>query len=274
MRALVTVSGARGASEERVLVEADGSAPLEQVLPELAGIVAADLHRGPLAAVVDGRFVPVTDGLDAARLRDGSVITLGPRGEVAAHETRTDDSLVELRIVSGPDAGTVAPAWRGSVVIGSAPDATLRIDDAVRLGPAELVVDIETSDLVTVRAAGAGTTALLDGTAITPDPVAWPLGGQVELAGRLIELATPDLGDAALQPSADGAGLDYNRPPRILPPESETSLRLPAPPPRRRRARCRSSPLSPRSRWRRVRRSSSTATSSCSSPASPRSSWS
>ena len=66
MRALVTVSGARGGSRERVLVEADGSVRLDEVLPELVGVAAADLQRGPLAAVVDGRFVPVTDELDAA----------------------------------------------------------------------------------------------------------------------------------------------------------------------------------------------------------------
>ncbi|GMA95746.1 hypothetical protein GCM10025881_25700 [Pseudolysinimonas kribbensis] len=214
-----------------MLVEADGSVRLDEVLPELAGVAAADLQRGPLAAVVDGRFVPVTDELDAAGLRDGSVVVIGPRGELTTADDGSTDSLVELRIVSGPDAGAVAPAWRGSITIGSAPDAGLRIDDGIRVRPIELVVDIETADAVTVRAAAETTTALLDGAPINPEAVPWPLGGQIELAGRLIELAAPDLGDAALQPSADGAGLDYNRPPRILPPESATALRLPAPPP-------------------------------------------
>lgn len=229
MRALVTVAGARGGSEERVLVEADGSVRLEQVLRGLAGVVAVD-PSGPLAVLVDGRFVPVTDDLDAARLRDGSAVSVGARGDLAGHAAGSSDSLVELRVVSGPGAGDVAPAWRGSAVIGSGPDAALRIDDEIRVAPAELVVEIETVHSVTVRAAGASTAALLDGVALSVQAVPWPVGGQIELAGRLIELAVPDLGDAALQPSADGAGFDYNRPPRILPPESATSLRLPAPP--------------------------------------------
>ena len=36
--------------------------------------------------------------------------------------------------------------------------------------------------------------------------------------------------DAALEPSPDGAWLDYNRPPRLLPPERQNTFRLPAAP--------------------------------------------
>ena len=36
--------------------------------------------------------------------------------------------------------------------------------------------------------------------------------------------------DAALHPAADGSGIDFNRPPRLLPPERATRFQLPAPP--------------------------------------------
>lgn len=230
MRALVTVAGVRGGTPERVLIEADGSVRVDEVLPQLARAAAADGAGGPLAATVDGRFVSPVETLDELRLRDGSVVTVGPRGDLVVRESRPEDALVELRIVSGPDAGTVARAWRGALHIGSAPGAPLRIDDPYRVAASELAVEVEGAEDVRVRALVDGSSATLDGAPVTTTPTAWPVGGQIEIAGRLIELALPDLYAAALQPSADGSGLDYNRPPRILPPETATALRLPAPP--------------------------------------------
>lgn len=44
------------------------------------------------------------------------------------------------------------------------------------------------------------------------------------------ELAVPSPADVAVEPSADGTSLDYNRPPRLLPPLRQTRFRLPARP--------------------------------------------
>ncbi|MEU7584368.1 FtsK/SpoIIIE domain-containing protein [Streptomyces sp. NPDC041068] len=62
------------------------------------------------------------------------------------------------------------------------------------------------------------------------DTVDWPLGAQVALGNTLLELVRYAPPNAALKWSEDGAGLDYNRPPRLRPPERQTTFRLPSPP--------------------------------------------
>ena len=231
MRLLITVSDARAGSPSRILLDADGSTPLSEIVPRLAHAVAADVdaNSAKLSLVVDGRAVATVGSLTSAGLRDGSSVIIGTRDALAPYETTPDESLVELRVVSGEGAGIALHAWRGTFTIGCGADASLRIDDRFRVADTELIVDVASADSVTVRPAGAETTATLDGVAITAS-TPWAVGAQLGIADRLIELAGPDDDLAATVPSDDGAGTDYNRPPRILPPESATSLRLPAPP--------------------------------------------
>ena len=47
---------------------------------------------------------------------------------------------------------------------------------------------------------------------------------------HVLEVRSASLPDAALEPSDDGVGLDYNRPPRLLPAERETTFVLPTEP--------------------------------------------
>ncbi|MFD6751733.1 cell division protein FtsK, partial [Streptomyces anthocyanicus] len=61
------------------------------------------------------------------------------------------------------------------------------------------------------------------------DDDAWPLGAQVAVGNTLLQLDRYAPPNAALKWSEDGAGLDYNRPPRLHPPERETKFRLPSP---------------------------------------------
>ena len=46
----------------------------------------------------------------------------------------------------------------------------------------------------------------------------WHPGQQVTVGHYLLDLAPTTPPDAALHPAEDGAGLDFNRPPRLLPP--------------------------------------------------------
>ena len=52
------------------------------------------------------------------------------------------------------------------------------------------------------------------------------------MGGTLLGLARYERPDAALHVSEDGAGVDFNRPPRLLPPERATRFQLPRPPTR------------------------------------------
>jgi S-DNA-T family DNA segregation ATPase FtsK/SpoIIIE len=229
MRVLLTVSDAAGGAASTVLIDADPATPLAEVVPTLARAVAADLRTDSPAIVVDGRAVNISDALGTAGMHDGSSVIVGARSAIAAYETTPEDALVQFRIVSGEGAGTTLNAWRGTVVIGSSERASLRIDDRYRVAPLELIAEIAGADSVTVRPAGDATAATLDGVAVAAS-MTWMPGQQLALADRLIELRLPDDDLAAFVPSPDGAGIDYNRPPRILPPESRTALRLPAPP--------------------------------------------
>ena len=78
-------------------------------------------------------------------------------------------------------------------------------------------------------AAYEGVRAGLDREPLTA-PAQWQPGQQIAVGSSLLGLAPYQPPDAALHPSADGAGIDFNRPPRLLPPERVTRFQLPAPP--------------------------------------------
>ena len=63
-------------------------------------------------------------------------------------------------------------------------------------------------------------------------PAPWSPGQLVTVGGTLLGLARYEPPDAALHVSEDGAGVDFNRPPRLLPPERMTRFQLPRPPAR------------------------------------------
>ncbi len=61
-------------------------------------------------------------------------------------------------------------------------------------------------------------------------PVGWSPGGALVVGDVMLELALPAEPDASLSPSPGGVTLDYNRPPRLLPPPRQTEFRLPTEP--------------------------------------------
>jgi S-DNA-T family DNA segregation ATPase FtsK/SpoIIIE len=58
----------------------------------------------------------------------------------------------------------------------------------------------------------------------------WRPGQQVAVGDTLLDLVPYEQPDAALNPAGDGAGLEFNRPPRLLPPGVTIRFQLPAPP--------------------------------------------
>jgi S-DNA-T family DNA segregation ATPase FtsK/SpoIIIE len=182
---------------------------------------------GPFAAplYVAGQRIPPQLSLLDSPIRHGAVISLGsPEGCVAPEP----GGLVEIRVVSGPDAGSIYRLPAGQADIGSDQAADVRIRD--RTVPAfalRIFVDGRGNCQV---AAFEGVRAALD-----REPLAaaaqWQPGQVIAVGRSLLGLARYVPPDAALRPSADGAGIDFNRPPRLLPPERVTRFQLPAPPP-------------------------------------------
>jgi DNA segregation ATPase FtsK/SpoIIIE, S-DNA-T family len=277
-----------------------------------AVLAALPLAAGP-ALYIDGRRVPPDQAVAESPLRPGCVISLGdPSGCLPPEPT----GVVEVRVVSGPGAGTVRRISVGTAEIGPGEHAAIRLGTRAPFGsgqyppagyppagyppgqhPADqyppgahqaaqyapapyppagyghaqgqagpvtaaparpgrpqaaapsrpaapaappvagpaapgaalrLIVDPRgTCQLVP----DAGVPATLDGAPVTA-PADWRPGQQLAVYGSLLELAPYEPPDAALRLSQDGAGLDFNRPPRLLPPVRETRFQLPVPPTR------------------------------------------
>ena len=160
--------------------------------------------------------------LAGSGIHDGTVLWLDRPGP--AEEFRA--GLVTVRAVAGVGAGRVWYLDAGEHRIGSG--AGCRI--AVGGDQPESVVVVRVSLDATVRVRAAAGSARLDRAPLPERDVTWRRTAQL-LVGETILEAHPVLRpDAVIEPAPDGGYLDYNRPPRLLPPMQRTAFRLPAPP--------------------------------------------
>ncbi|MFE0132468.1 FtsK/SpoIIIE domain-containing protein [Streptomyces sp. NPDC059037] len=223
-----------------------------QVIPIGFGSNQVPAAGAPLV-YVDGYAVDPTATVGTSPLREGAVVSLNdPAGCLPGEPT----GLVELRVASGPTAGAVHRLGIGRYDIGSGPAAYIRIDDP-EMNDRALTLSVATDGTCQVTLHGdekdkEGVT--LDGEPFGTEKSAdsdgdkkkdkkerrdgekrrdsgeWPLGAQIALGNTLLELIRYAPPNAALKWSEDGSGLDYNRPPRLRPPERQTTFRLPTPP--------------------------------------------
>ena len=261
MRLALTVVSPGGHRSEDVVLEADPATPVVRVAAELGRVMGggwtaprspsigagagtgARVLRFPdprshgalamaspdpgepsaLPLYVSGQCIPPQLTLLESPIRDGAVLSLGgPEGCVAPEP----GGLVEIRVVSGPGAGCIYWLPAGYADIGSGPVEVCLWDKAV--APLALRVFIDGRGRCQV-ASYEGVQAALEREPL--DAAAQWRPGQLVAVGRsLLGLAYYRPPDAALHPSADGSGLDFNRPPRLLPPERVTRFQLPAPP--------------------------------------------
>jgi len=173
---------------------------------------------------VDYQRVPPQLTLAESPVRDGSVISLGsPDGCVYPEPA----GLVEVRVTGGPAAGAVHRLSLGQADIGSGPAAAIRVNDqAVPDCALRVAVDMRGGCQV---APYDGVQATLDGEPLLA-AAQWQPGQQIAVGDTLLGLAPYEPPDAALHASDDGVGIDFNRPPRLLPPERVTKFALPNPP--------------------------------------------
>lgn len=237
MRLTLTVVDPLGGASADVVLDIDPESSVGDISRELAHhvghgggaqIIPLGGPRGagdgsPLV-YVDGRAVDSTATVITSPLREGAVVSLhDPAGCLPGEPT----GLVELRVAGGPAAGAVHRLGVGRYEIGSGPASYIRIDDPeLPARAATLSIATDGTCQVTVQAGTDG--VRLDGAELEGDN--WPLDSQLAIGNSLLELGRYSPPDAALKWSEDGAGLDYNRPPRLRPPERETRFRLPTPP--------------------------------------------
>ncbi|MFI5996234.1 FtsK/SpoIIIE domain-containing protein [Streptomyces sp. NPDC051362] len=259
MRLTLTVVDPLGGATADVVLDADPESSVGDIAKELAEhvgygggaqIIPLGHHQGAAGggapvAYVDGYPVDPGATIGTSPLREGAVVSLhDPAGCLPGEPT----GLVELRVAGGPAAGAVHRLGIGRYDIGSGPASYIRIDDP-ELASRALTLSVATDGTCRLdvhgETAGAGEKpsaggaedgadrkdgVRLDGELFASlDDDAWPLGAQVAVGNTLLQLDRYAPPNAALKWSEDGAGLDYNRPPRLHPPERETKFRLPSP---------------------------------------------
>jgi S-DNA-T family DNA segregation ATPase FtsK/SpoIIIE len=246
VRLSLTVVDPRVGDRADVFVDADDAVPVSIVARRLAELFrdavrqpageGATMLRFPGGAgsaapvadeamlYVDGRVVDPDVTIRDSPLREGVLVSIDdPSGCLRGEPP----GVLELRVTSGPGAGVVHRLGVGDSDVGSDPSCAVQLDDPAGPGRAvRLRVDLDGGCAV---APHDGADVLVDREPLTAART-WEPGSQLTIGPVLLELALPAPADAALVPSDDGAGLDYNRPPRLLPPLRQTKFRLPAPP--------------------------------------------
>ncbi|MEV7884218.1 FtsK/SpoIIIE domain-containing protein [Streptomyces sp. NPDC002817] len=253
MRLSLTVVDPIGGASADVVLDADPESSVGDITRELARHVGLDGgaqiipigghiggHANPGGApqaYVDGYPLDPDANIVGSALREGAVVSLhDPAGCLLGEPT----GIVEFRVAGGPAAGAVHRLGVGRYDIGSGPAAPLRIDDpelAARAATLSIAIDgkcvvtlhgVDKKDASKKKDDDDGDRPRLDGEDF--DGGSWPLGSQLALGNTLLEIDGYSPPNAALKWSEDGAGLDYNRPPRLRPAERKTQFRLPSPP--------------------------------------------
>jgi len=256
VRLTLTVVDPLGGAHADVVVDADPESTVGDIAKELAAhvgyrggaqIIPIGHHQqagsqGAPVAYVDGHPVDPSATIPTSPLREGAVVSLhDPAGCLPGEPT----GLVELRIAGGPAAGAVHRLGIGRYDIGGGPADHIRVDDP-ELGRRALTLSVSADGTCQFTVHGDVHTnkdekgdkgdndavglPSLDGEPIGEKKGDWPLGAQISIGNTLLELGRYSPPDAALKWSDDGSGLDYNRPPRLQPPERQTRFKLPAPP--------------------------------------------
>ncbi|RZU16927.1 FtsK/SpoIIIE domain-containing protein [Streptomyces sp. BK239] len=248
MRLSLTVVDPIGGSSADVVLDADPESSVGDIVRELARHVAGpdrlgshedagaevvpiggrQLPERTVQAFVDGYALDPAANVVGSPLREGAIVSLrDPAGCLLGEPT----GVLEFRVVGGPAAGAVHRLGVGRYDIGSGPAAHLRIDDPelpARAATLSLAIDGECTVTLRGETEDDEDTPRLDGEPFTGGD--WPLGAQLALGNTLLEVIGYTPPNAALKWSEDGAGLDYNRPPRLRPAERKTHFRLPNPP--------------------------------------------
>ena len=227
----VIVSGDDGATAGQV-AEAlhEAFAPKEHLAPVIMHPRAGQVRVAGLAAArpvlwAGGQRVP--PDMPAARaLRDGAVVTTIERA-AAATSLAEPGGVAELRVIGGPDAGTVHRLGPGVTTFGSDPACQVRLQAPGVPGHAGTITVAWGLDQPSLEPAGPHAQAQLDGRVVEA-PCTWPFGGVLRVATTVLQLMRPETPDAHLSPA--GGGLAYHRPPRFRPDLKPVKIGVPAEP--------------------------------------------
>ena len=243
MQLAVTVVSPATGQQADVVIDADPETAVAEIAAELDGLtrgVATAAGGGfpPSGAVraapalfVGYHQVPGDLRLADSPIMDGSVVSIG---DPAGCRRPEPAGVAEIRVAGGPAVGTLHRLSFGMADIGGpSPGDTLTAEAAdiviadPAIPPVALRVQVDPHGALVIPFDGVP--VLLDRQPL--DAAAyWRPGQQLAVGGTLLDLARYEPPDAALHPSEDGAGLEFNRPPRLLPPGQAARFTLPSPP--------------------------------------------
>ena len=238
MRLAVTVVSPATRRQADVVINAGPATAVAEIAAELDGLMhggaaaAVDRRRSAAPALFVGwHQVPSDMRLADSPIMDGSVVSLG---DPAGCRRPSPAGVAELRVAGGPAAGSlyrlafgrvdIGGFGPGGAVVAEAADIVIA-DPAIPPVALRLLVDPRGCRVAPLD----GVPVLLDRRPLT-SPAYWRPGQQVAVGGTLLDLVPYEPPDAALHPSEDGAGLEFNRPPRLLPPGQAVRFTLPSPP--------------------------------------------
>jgi S-DNA-T family DNA segregation ATPase FtsK/SpoIIIE len=224
MRLALTVVSPATRQSADLLLDADPSTPVAELSGMLSHALGLAPSTPPLGIYVYHQLVGPGVTLGDSPVLNGSVLSIGdPEGSMRPEPS----GIVEIRVLGGPGAGMVHRLNPGQADLGSGRSVAVRIGDR-SVPECALRVDVDRRGTVTVMP-HENVRATIDHEPIT-DAVEWRPGTQIAVGKTLLGLAHCELPDAALNLSQDGTGIDFNRPPRLLPPERQTKFPLPGPP--------------------------------------------
>ena len=235
MRLTLTVVSPATGRQADVAIEAEPGTTLAQVAAEfdrlMHGMPATVPGPWVPALFVGGHRVPGDMRLAGSPLLDGCVVSLGDPSGCLRPEP---PGVAELRVAGGPAAGEVYRLVAGTADIGGAVPSDALVAERPGIEIADPAVPALAVRVILgpggwQLAPFGGARVLLDGQPLDAGAY-WRPGQQVSVGDTLLDLVPYEPPDAALRPGEDGSGLEFNRPPRLLPPEIATRFQLPHPP--------------------------------------------
>jgi S-DNA-T family DNA segregation ATPase FtsK/SpoIIIE len=210
-----------------VVLDADPATPVRDIVKNLLDSLdpsfTAHGHTLDTGLVhLDDRPLDLDLPLSASGVHDGSVLWVGGPGPAPY----TTGGLVTIRAVAGAGAGRIWSLGPGEHRIGSSADCRIRLADDV--APVAAVARVTFDAEVHVRGLANG--LLLDREDLVGEEVVWRETAQLAAGGTVLEAHPVLCPDAVVEPSPESEYLDYNRPPRLLPPIRPDKFRIPIEP--------------------------------------------
>ncbi|WP_406831752.1 FtsK/SpoIIIE domain-containing protein [Pedococcus sp. KACC 23699] len=242
-------TGPPGLSSDEVDVDAPAGSTVGALVDALAHHLGADDDaadpavaapapaRERLSLVVGGTVLDPRAAMGEPPLLDGAAVSLRRRASSQGSDIRTNRrrrAIAVLAVVHGPDCGRTIDLHPGRHRLGRSSDAEVRIDDA-SLSRLHTEVRVEAGG-VTVQDLDSTNGTLVDGEAVTGEPVTVTTASTIHVGDTILALRHAGVVPAATTATGEGT-LSVNRRPRVPEHHAPAGVALPTRPEPPRRSR-------------------------------------